>query len=211
MYSLTVCQIIDVLFLLFITTYNNLTKIMAIDLYKGFTNTITGERFQCLSYDEDAFVFEWTVQPNGYVPFEHIHLKQDEVFHVKKGELRVLINGKVHIAGPGVTLTVPAGQRHIAFNNTAGLLQCVVEYRPGLDNYTFFQCFGGLTIDNDINEKGSINIPKMLYFTKKMKAKCITRPTNIPAPFFKLAITLFFLMGMVLGWQKLYFKYTKNK
>jgi hypothetical protein len=40
---------------------------MAIDLYKGFTNTITGERFQCLSYDEDAFVFEWTVQPNGYV------------------------------------------------------------------------------------------------------------------------------------------------
>ena len=64
---------------------------MAIDLYQSFTNPVTKETFRCLSSTEEAYVMEWIVQAEGYVPFEHIHLHQDEIFHVQQGEIRVLI------------------------------------------------------------------------------------------------------------------------
>jgi mannose-6-phosphate isomerase-like protein (cupin superfamily) len=181
---------------------------MAVDLYKGFTNKIAGETFRCISFNKDAFRFDWIVDPNGYVPFEHIHLNQDEVFHVKTGEARIIIDNKEYIAGAGQSITVPRGKRHIAYNNKPTELHCLVEYRPGLDTYKFFQCFGGLTIDKDTSANGTVNIPRMLYFGKKMKVQCVTRPTKIPAPFFNLAGNLFFIIGTVLGWKKLYTKYT---
>ena len=184
---------------------------MATDLYAGFTNPIAGETFRCISFTEDAFTIEWIVQPKGYVPFEHIHINQDEVFHIRTGEMRILIDGKEHIGKSGDTITVPKGKRHIAFNNKPDVLTCMVEYRPGLDNYKFFQCFGGLTLDEDYDKKGQINIPKMCYFTKKMNAQCITRPTSIPSPIFKIVINLFYVVGSILGWNNLYTKYTVDK
>jgi mannose-6-phosphate isomerase-like protein (cupin superfamily) len=142
---------------------------MAINLYEGFTNNISGESFRCLSYDEKAFVFEFLVEPEGAVPFEHIHLNQDEIFHVISGQVRLVIDGKEHLGRAGDSITVPKGKRHVAFNDTQETLKCTVEYRPGLDNYKFFQCFAGLTLDKDVDKKGEINIPKMLYFTREMR------------------------------------------
>ncbi len=181
---------------------------MALNLYKGFQNKIAGESFRCISFNEEAFTFEWIVQPNGYVPFEHIHLNQDEIFHIKTGEIRIVIDGIEHIYASGETITVPKGKRHIAFNNKPELLTCLIEYKPGLDNYKFFQCFGGLTMDEDIDKRGQINIPKMLYFTKKMNARCVARPTSIPSAVFNLAINFFYVVGIFLGWRRLYSKYT---
>lgn len=183
---------------------------MAINLYHGFSNPVSGESFRCLSYNEKAFVFEFSVKPNGAVPFEHIHLHQEEIFSVTAGEVRLVIDGKEHIGKAGDAIVVPKGSRHIAYNDKSETLTCIVEYRPGLDNYTFFQCFAGLTIDRDYNEKGEINIPKMLYFTRKMNAQCITRPSSIPAPVFYLAIQLCFGIGTLLGWGKLFDRYTSD-
>ena len=181
---------------------------MAINLYNGFYNKITLEQFRCISFDSNAFTIEWTLQPNGYVPFEHIHINQDEVFHIKTGEIRLLIEDREYIGKAGDSITVPRGKRHVAFNNKAAVLTCWVEYKPGLDTYTFFQCFGGLTIDEDMNKKGQISIPRMCYFTKKMRAQCITRPTSIPAPVFDFVINCFYIIGLVLGWKKFFVKYT---
>src|SRR5512134_2105273 len=100
---------------------------MAIDLYQPFTNPITKETFRCLSCTAEAYVMEWTVQPEGYVPFEHIHVAQDEIFHVQHGEIRVVANRREQIVGAGQTLTVPRGMRHIAYNNCLKTLVCVVE------------------------------------------------------------------------------------
>ena len=151
---------------------------------------------------------QWTVQPKGYVPFEHLHLNQDEVFHVKQGEIELFMNGKSHIAKEGESITVPAGVAHIASNNKDDLLDCVVEYRPGLDYDVFMQCFMGLMHDNLINKKGGINIPRAGYFMAKMKAKSLARPTSIPPFAFKLAFKVFYMLGVINGWKKLYHKYT---
>ena len=67
---------------------------MAIDLYQTFTNPVSKESFRCMAYNGDAYLTEWKVGALGYVPFEHVHLTQDEIFNVKKGELRVVVKGK---------------------------------------------------------------------------------------------------------------------
>lgn len=83
---------------------------MPTNIYKPITDLISGETFRCISSDEKAFVMEWTVQPHGYVPFEHIHLNQDEIFEIQEGEMNVLIDGKEYIGRAGDTIVVPKGK-----------------------------------------------------------------------------------------------------
>ncbi len=181
---------------------------MAINVFEPFTNPVSGETFRCLSFDEQAYVMEWTVQPSGYVPFEHIHLRQDEVFYIKQGEVRFLIGGEQAILRAGETVTVTKGQRHIAFNNQNTVLQCIVEFRPGLDTLTGFQCFAGLTIDGEYDKKGRISVPKMGFFLKYMDCQAMTRPTNIPAPLFGIALNAFYIVGRFKGWKDDFVRYT---
>jgi len=183
---------------------------MAIDLYQPFTNPVTKETFRCLSSTEEAYILEWIVAPEGYVPFEHIHVSQDEIFHVKQGEIRVLINRQQQIGTVGQTVTVPCGVRHIAYNNTPETLICVVEYRPGLGISKYFQCFGGLTCDGEVSGRYGINIPKMMYFMRRMNAQALARPPSIPEPIFSLLMNIFYLVGTFAGWEKLYKKYTEE-
>ncbi len=182
---------------------------MAIDLHHPFTNPVTGETFRCVSSTDEAYVMEWIVQPKGYVPFEHIHVSQDEIFHVKQGEIRVVINRKQQIGRAGETVTVPLGTRHIAYNNTSEALVCIVEYKPGLDISRSFQCFGGLTCDGDVRGRYGINIPKMMYFMRRMNAKALARPSQVPAPLYGLLMNMFYVVGSLAGWDRLYKRYTE--
>jgi quercetin dioxygenase-like cupin family protein len=181
---------------------------MATNIYEPCSNPISGETFQAISFDRDSFVMNWLVQPNGYVPFEHIHLHQDETFYIKKGEMRIVMNGKEQIVGEGETITVPKGVSHIAYNNKEEVLDCVVSYEPALDQHILMQCLCGLTNDQIFDKKGGVSIPRMGYFLVKMKAKCMTRPTEIPAPLFNIALRVFYLRGVLSGWGNLYEKYT---
>ncbi|TND03689.1 MAG: Cupin 2 barrel domain-containing protein [Bacteroidetes bacterium] len=181
---------------------------MATNIYEPCTNPISGETFRAISFDKDAFVMQWTVQPEGYVPFEHVHLNQDEIFHVKKGEMRVVIAGKEQIAKAGESITIPKRVVHVAYNNKAEVLDCIVEYKPGLDHDVFMQCLCGLTNDGLNDKKGGISIPRMGYFLARMNAKCMARPTEIPAPLFNIALRFFYLRGVLSGWSRLFEKYT---
>lgn len=182
---------------------------MAIDLYQPFTNPVTRETFRCLSCTEDAYVMEWIVEPKGYVPFEHIHVSQDEIFHVQQGEIRVVVDRREQTGKAGQTVTVPRGTRHIAYNNTPETLICIVEYKPGLDISRSFQCFSGLTCDGDVYGRYGINIPKMMYFMKRMNVKALARPATVPDPVFRVLMNLFYAYGSLAGWEKMYKKYTE--
>ncbi|MDO5977795.1 cupin domain-containing protein [Flavivirga spongiicola] len=181
---------------------------MAINIYEPCTNSITGETFRTISFNKEALVMQWTVQPKGHVPLEHIHLNQDEVFHVKQGEIELFMGGKTRIAKEGESITVLAGVAHVASNNKDTVLDCLVEYRPGLDHNVFMQCFMGLMHDDLLDKKGIINIPRIGYFMTRMKAKCLACPNNIPPFVFTLALKVFYLIGVLNGWNKLYHKYT---
>ena len=117
------------------------------------------------------------------------------------------MDGKEIIGKAGETLTVPAGAKHIAYNNREEVLDCVVEYRPGLDHDKFMRCIIGLHQDGHFDKRGEISIPKMGYFLAKMNAQCMARPTKIPAAMFHTALYFFYLRGALSGWSKLYNKY----
>lgn len=183
-------------------------QIMAIDLYQPFTNPITRETFRCISSSEEAFTMEWTVHPGGYVPFEHVHVNQDEIFHIQRGEMRVKVNGVAKIGKVGDTLTIARGTRHIAFNEREQPLVCIVEYNPGLDHYKTMQCFAGLTLDCDYDKRGLVNVPKIMFMLKKVDALSLTRPAFAPDWLFQLGMNTFFAVGSILKWETLYEKYT---
>lgn len=181
---------------------------MAIDLYQPFTNPVTRETFRCLSFTEEAFTMEWTVNPGGYVPFEHVHVNQDEIFHIRHGEMRVKVNGVAQIGRAGETLTIRRGTRHIAFNDREEPLVCLVEYRPGLDHYKTMQCFAGLTLDCDYDRRGLVNIPRIMFLMRRAEAQSLTRPAFAPQWLFLFGMNIFFTIGSVLRWEALYQKYT---
>jgi quercetin dioxygenase-like cupin family protein len=183
-------------------------NIVAIDLYQPFTNPITRETFRCISSTEEAFTMEWTVHPGGYVPFEHVHVNQDEVFHIQHGEMRVRVKGTEQLGKVGETLRIPRGTRHIAFNDRDEPLVCVVEYRPGLDHYKTMQCFAGLTLDCNYDKHGLVNVPKIMFMLKKADALSLTRPSFAPDWLFHMGMNVFFVIGSVLGWETFYKNYT---
>jgi len=181
---------------------------MAIDLYKPFTNPITKETFRCISSTPEAYSMEWTVHPGGYVPFEHIHVAQDEIFHVEKGEIRVRVNGQMLFGKAGDQLVAPRGIRHIACNDRDEKLVCIVDYKPGLDHYTTMQCFAGLTLDGLIDRRGMVNIPKIMYLLKQGNILSLPRPAFAPDILFGLGMNFFHIIGTLMGWEALYKKYT---
>jgi quercetin dioxygenase-like cupin family protein len=181
---------------------------MAIDLYKPFTNPITKETFRCISSTPEAYTMEWTVHPGGYVPFEHIHVAQDEIFHVEKGEIRARVNGQVLFGKPGDSLTAPRGVRHIAYNDKDEKLVCIVDYKPGLDHYATMQCFAGLTLDGLVDRRGLVSIPKIMYLLKKGNILSLPRPAFAPDPLFRLGMNIFYAIGSILGWESMYKRYT---
>lgn len=182
-----------------------------IDIFKTYIDPASKESFRGISLDENAYKMEWIVQPEGYVPLEHIHLKQDEIFEVQAGEIRLLMDGKEYLGKAGDTILVPKGKKHIAYNNTDAVLKCMVSYTPSLDILQFEQCFMGMIQDGHYDKNGKINIPMMGYFLEKMKCKAMTRPTEIPAFAFGIALKAFYLLGTVKGWKKYYTKYTGLK
>ena len=152
---------------------------------------------------------EWTVHPGGYVPFEHVHVHQDEIFHVQRGEIRARVRGVTHFGKAGDILTVPHGTRHIAFNDRDEPLVCIVEYKPGLDHYKTMQCFAGLTLDCLYDKRGLVDIPKIMFLLKKANARSLTRPAFAPAWLFQVGMHAFFTLGSLLKWEALYQKYTE--
>jgi quercetin dioxygenase-like cupin family protein len=181
---------------------------MATNIFDRCTNPITGETFKAVSLTPYAFTMQWTVQSGRHVPLEHLHEHQDEIFYVKKGEIKVLVEGKAHIAGEGQKVIIAKGKRHAAFNNGKDELDTWVEYRPPLDQHRIYQCYNGLINDGYLDKKGSVSVAMMCYMLKKMKCKAMLRPTGMSGPLFKLALNLYYWAGAMKGWDKLYAKYT---
>jgi len=117
-----------------------------------------------------------------------------------------VIDGKEFIGKPGDVITVPKGKRHIAYNNTNETLKAIVEYRPALDMHLMEQCYNGLLLDGDYDKNGSPPILKLGYFMKGMQA--LTRPTSVPEFALGLMVNFSYGLGVLLGWKKLYKKYT---
>ncbi|MBS1531813.1 MAG: cupin domain-containing protein [Bacteroidetes bacterium] len=182
---------------------------MAVNIYEQCTNPITGEIFKCISADSYVFKIQWVKKAgsvHGASP--HAHVYQDEIFYVNKGRLKMLVENKERVAGPGEKIIVGKGKSHIVVN-TPDELDITLECRPALDYGKFMQCFKGLVEDGYTNEKGYPDSRMMGYFMKKMKCRSVTIPEGITLRKFKWTLNKYYLLGTMNGWGKLYKRYTE--
>jgi quercetin dioxygenase-like cupin family protein len=83
-------------------------------------------------------VFEQIGQsPNGGPPL-HIHLQQDEFFHVLEGEYRFRVGDEHFPASVGDTIFLPRGVPH-AFIQLTAHARMLVTYQPAGDMEAFFR------------------------------------------------------------------------
>jgi quercetin dioxygenase-like cupin family protein len=124
-------------------------------------NPVTGERIMFLATsadtDGEAVVFETFVQPDGFVAAGHVHPKQEEQFQVVSGLLALRVGDREIVAGPGETLTVPAGVPRRFWNAGDNEVRFRCEVRPALEFERLLETMFGLAVDGKTNKKGMPN------------------------------------------------------
>jgi len=85
----------------------------------------------------ELFEAEVTGRPRGFLVQEHVHPRQRERWEVLEGAMRIVIDGREHLLGPGDAVEVPAGapHRHLVAGDGDGRAR--LQSRPALDSEAF--------------------------------------------------------------------------
>ena len=166
-------------------------------VYLETASTTKGELFQ-----QDVFM-----SVGGFVTVEHYHPFQEERFDVLLGKIRMRINGEEQIAVAGEKRVIPAGVRHIWWNDFDEEAKVRVEFRPALRIESLFENVAGLAKDGKVNKKtGLPNVLQLAvtgyYFKNELVA------TN-PGPFVQKLMFIFLVpIARLLGYLPLYPEYS---
>ncbi len=104
-------------------------------------------------------VLEFTMRPGGFVAGAHVHPNQEERFDVLEGTVRFRVDGQERDAGPGQTVVVPAGVRHVWWNPGATPARLIVRFGPALRTEEFFEVFFGLAKDGKSEDRAGRPAP----------------------------------------------------
>ena len=95
-------------------------------------NPATGERIVFVAESEGLLVMESEWTRPGERAVEHVHPGMEERWQVLEGEAAFRVGGEELRAGPGETVTAPAGVAHVAWNPTDRPVRLRIEMRPAL-------------------------------------------------------------------------------
>jgi hypothetical protein len=155
-------------------------------------NPVTGERivFHQTSRETngEAVVFETFVQPNGFVAAAHVHPKQEERFEI--------------VAGPGATLTVPAGAPHRFWNAGDDEVRFRCEVRPALQFEQLLETMFALAADGKTNKKGMPNLLRLAVIARAHFD--VVRLPFPPAFVQRLGLALGAPLGQLVGYRPTY-------
>jgi mannose-6-phosphate isomerase-like protein (cupin superfamily) len=169
-------------------------------------NPVTGERilFHQTSRDTngEAVVFETFVQPDGFVAAAHVHPNQEERFEIVSGTLALNVGGEEIVAGPGKTLTVPAGTPHRFWNGGDEEVRFRCEVRPALKFEHLLETMFALAADGKTNEKGMPNLLRLAVIARAHFD--VVRLPFPPAFLQRLGLALGAPMGRLLGYRPTY-------
>lgn len=77
--------------------------------------------------------------PSGCGAPTHSHDTDEELFYVLSGELTVVLDGAVHLLGPGDSCFAPQGREHSFANHSDTETRFLAIVTPGADAYAFFK------------------------------------------------------------------------
>jgi mannose-6-phosphate isomerase-like protein (cupin superfamily) len=169
-------------------------------------NPVTGERilFHETSRETngEAVVFETFVQPDGFVAAAHVHPKQEERFEIVSGTLGLEMRDEEIVAGPGETVTIPAGTPHRFWNAGEDEARFRCEVRPALQFERLLETMFALAADGKTNKKGLPN-PLRLAVIARAHFDVVRLP--FPPVFVqRLGLTLAAPLGRLLGYAPTY-------
>jgi mannose-6-phosphate isomerase-like protein (cupin superfamily) len=169
-------------------------------------NPVTGERlvFRKTSRQTngEAVLLEAFVRPSGFVAARHVHPHQEERFDVLRGTVGFRIGRKTVVAGPGQTLTVPAGTAHTFWNAGDDVVHFTCEVRPALQFEQLIETMFGLATDGKTNRKGMPN-PLRLAVIARHHFDDVRLPFP-PAWMQRIGLALGAPVGKLLGYKPMY-------
>lgn len=140
----------------------------------------SGERLRLVYGTGGEFRADYRVAAGGFIPFEHIHANQAEVFDIRAGEFELNIDGKVQRAKAGQVARVPAGARHIGRNPGDQEVQIVVAFEPKLDANQLFERTWKLCEQGHVDVTGRPHLMRVLEATCDLDA--VTYDSRFPQP-----------------------------
>lgn len=156
------------------------------------------EVFTPLSFDEQHFEMDWTMEAKGMVP-THLHRHMDEHFTVTKGEVTFQVNGETIVKQAGETLFVPKMVPHGINNKTNGQIALRVRYTPCVDAHKMFEAMAYFADEGNGMFTGML---KWWYVQEKMGWRKFSEPADVAGRlFFAIIGGLALLCGALGGWK----------
>jgi quercetin dioxygenase-like cupin family protein len=136
-----------------------------------FENPTTGERVVILTdpnqHPDRVLVGHLFVAPGGRVAAEHFHPTLTERFHVLRGQVGFMIDGRERVLASGDSARVAPGVRHDWWQVGAETAEVVVEVAPGDRFVEMVGTMFGLARDGKVNRKG---MPSLLQLAVSASA-----------------------------------------
>ena len=146
-----------------------------------YENRVQGDRFVVREGSEDTggerLVADLYIRPGGAIAGKHVHAYITEHFEVLTGTVRVHVDGRDHIAGPGEQVAVPPGAVHAWSNAGDDEAHVLVDVRPAERFELMVQNLYGLANDGKANAKGVPRLLPLALFAREFRREGeFTRP-----------------------------------
>lgn len=159
---------------------------------QSIENRITGEKITWLETAKESqgklLRLDFSVRPKGALPVRHFHPRQDETFEMKRGTLKVEVNGQIRHLQPGERITIPQGAPHQWWNEGDEEANLLVTFAPALNIETFLEQFFGLCNNGKSSADGTPSFLQLMAMVNEYDLYVAGPPLPIQK-----------LMGIVLG------------
>jgi quercetin dioxygenase-like cupin family protein/uncharacterized protein YndB with AHSA1/START domain len=102
-----------------------------------------GLRFEIREHTDSKLEFDAVGRSRGFITQYHLHAIQSEHFEVIEGTLRLVVDGREHVLGPGETMEIPAGTPHRQLAGDEGSGRVRVTVRPAARTLEFLELLAG--------------------------------------------------------------------
>jgi quercetin dioxygenase-like cupin family protein/uncharacterized protein YndB with AHSA1/START domain len=106
-----------------------------------------GLRFEIREHHEEMLEFDVVGRSRGFITGYHVHTRQTERFEVIEGALRLVVDGREAVLGPGETMEVPAGVPHRQLAGGSGPGRVRVQVRPAGRTMEFIELLAGMRLN----------------------------------------------------------------
>jgi quercetin dioxygenase-like cupin family protein len=159
---------------------------------QSIANKITGEQITWLETAQESkgkvLRFDFSVHPKGTLPVRHLHPNQEETFEMKRGRLKVEVNGQTRHLQAGERIIIPKGAPHQWWNDGDEEVQLIVTFAPALNTETFLEQFFGLCNSGKTSANGTPKFLQLMAMVNEYELYVAGPPLPIQR-----------LMGLLLG------------